>query len=189
MVGGPSGASPTGIWPIVVGGTAPLGRPTITFHPTDHVSNPDSMGVLMGKARSQAEVPDKQRINEKIRTPQVRVIGAEGDQLGILPISEALAAAREAGLDLVEVAPTEKPPVCRIMDYGKYKYQQKKRQHRTPHAPDEGQGNPRATEDGQTRHRGEGQPGPRVPRTQGQGARDGDVPRPRDGPRGGRPAR
>ncbi|MCX7428690.1 MAG: translation initiation factor IF-3 [Planctomycetia bacterium] len=85
----------------------------------------------MGKARSQAEVPDKQRINERIRTPQVRVIGAEGDQMGILPISEALAAARETGLDLVEVAPSEKPPVCRIMDYGKYKYQQKKRQHRT----------------------------------------------------------
>ena len=85
----------------------------------------------MGKMRSQAEVPDKQRINEKIRTPQVRVIGAEGDQLGILPIAEALAAARETGLDLVEVAPSEKPPVCRIMDYGKYKYQQKKRQHRT----------------------------------------------------------
>ena len=85
----------------------------------------------MGRMRSQAEVPDKQRINEKIRTPQVRVIGAEGDQLGILSISEALEAARGAGLDLVEVAPSEKPPVCRIMDYGKYKYQQKKRQHRT----------------------------------------------------------
>ena len=85
----------------------------------------------MGKTRPSADAPDKQRINEKIRTSQVRVIGAEGDQLWVLATSEALLLAREAGLDLVEVAPNEKPPVCRIMDYGKYKYQQKKRQHRT----------------------------------------------------------
>ena len=85
----------------------------------------------MGKMRAPAAAPDKQRINDQIRVSQVRVIGAEGDQLGILPTSDALEAAREAGLDLVEVAPTEKPPVCRIMDFGKYKYQQKKRQHRT----------------------------------------------------------
>ena len=90
-----------------------------------------NFGVLMGKARAPGETPDKQRINERIRAPQVRVIGDEGDQLGVLATSEAMTLAREAGLDLVEVAPTEKPPVCRIMDYGKYKYQQKKRQHRT----------------------------------------------------------
>jgi translation initiation factor IF-3 len=72
-----------------------------------------------------------QRVNEQIRTSPVRVIGAEGDQLGIMPTDEALAAARQAGLDLVEVAPTERPPVCRIMDFGKFKYQQKKRQHKS----------------------------------------------------------
>lgn len=60
----------------------------------------------------------------------MRVIGADGSQLGIIPTDEALRAAREAELDLVEVAPNERPPVCRIMDYGKFKYQQKKRQHR-----------------------------------------------------------
>jgi translation initiation factor IF-3 len=59
------------------------------------------------------------------------VITAEGAQLGIIPTDEALAQAREAGLDLVEVAPNEKPPVCRIMDFGKFKYQQKKKQHKT----------------------------------------------------------
>jgi translation initiation factor IF-3 len=59
------------------------------------------------------------------------VITAEGGQLGIIPTDEALARAREAGLDLVEVAPNEKPPVCRIMDFGKFKYQQKKKQHKT----------------------------------------------------------
>jgi translation initiation factor IF-3 len=60
--------------------------------------------------------------------PEVRVIDSEGEQLGILPISEALAIAQERGLDLVEVAPNAEPPVCKVMDYGKYKYEQAKRQ-------------------------------------------------------------
>ena len=71
-----------------------------------------------------------QRVNEQIRSSAVRVISADGVQLGILSTEDALAAARKADLDLVEVAPNEKPPVCRIMDYGKFKYQQKKRQHK-----------------------------------------------------------
>ena len=57
----------------------------------------------------------------------MRVINDEGEQLGILPINEALAAAQEASLDLVEVAPEAEPPVCRIMDFGRYKYQQSKK--------------------------------------------------------------
>jgi len=57
----------------------------------------------------------------------VRVVAADGELIGILPTEEALSRAREAELDLVEVAPNERPPVCRIMDYGKFKYQQKKR--------------------------------------------------------------
>ncbi len=72
----------------------------------------------------------QQRINEQIRVSPVRVIGPDGAQLGILETADALQQATEAGLDLVEVAPNEKPPVCRIMDYGKFKYQQKKRQHK-----------------------------------------------------------
>ena len=71
-----------------------------------------------------------QRINEQIRISPIRVIGAEGDQLGVLETAEALQRAKDLGLDLVEVAPQEKPPVCRIMDFGKFKYQQKKRQHK-----------------------------------------------------------
>ncbi len=63
--------------------------------------------------------------------PQVRVIAVDGSQLGIISTEEALANARGAGLDLVEVAPDGKPPVCRVMDYGKFKYQQKKRQHKS----------------------------------------------------------
>lgn len=84
----------------------------------------------MGKWRRPGPGPDKQRINEQIHVTPVRVIGNDGTQLGILPTEEAIAEARKTGLDLVEVAPNESPPVCRIMDYGKYKYQQKKRQHK-----------------------------------------------------------
>jgi len=62
-----------------------------------------------------------------IRAREVRVVDDEGGQLGILAIGEALAVAEQRGLDLVEVAPEAQPPVCRIMDYGKYKYQQNKR--------------------------------------------------------------
>lgn len=62
-----------------------------------------------------------------IRAREVRVIGAEGDQLGILPRQDALNMAKEAGLDLVEVAAASDPPVCRIMDYGKFKYEQQKK--------------------------------------------------------------
>ncbi|MBQ1456753.1 MAG: translation initiation factor IF-3 [Thermoguttaceae bacterium] len=62
-----------------------------------------------------------------IRAPQVRVIAEDGQQLGVMSSSEALAAARNAGMDLVEVAPDSKPPVCRILDYGKFKYEQKKK--------------------------------------------------------------
>ena len=85
----------------------------------------------MAKRRMPAVDPKQQRINEQIRTSPVRVIAADGAQLGIIPTEDAQAAARQVSLDLVEVAPTETPPVCRIMDYGKFKYQQKKRQHKT----------------------------------------------------------
>jgi translation initiation factor IF-3 len=85
-----------------------------------------------GRGRREADVIEKQhRINEQIRISPVRVISAEGAQLGVIPTLEALERAREAGMDLVEVAPNETPPVCRIMDFGKFKYQQKKKQHKT----------------------------------------------------------
>jgi len=67
------------------------------------------------------------RVNRKIRIPQVRVIDVDGSQVGVLPTSEALSMAEQKGLDLVEVSPKARPPVCRIMDYGKYMYQLNKR--------------------------------------------------------------
>ena len=83
----------------------------------------------MAKTRAAAE--PKQRTNEQIRVSEVRVVAEDGSQLGVLSTQDALNKARDAGLDLVEVAPNEKPPVCRIMDFGKFKYQQKKRQSRS----------------------------------------------------------
>jgi translation initiation factor IF-3 len=67
------------------------------------------------------------RVNERIRIKEVRVISPDGAQLGILPIEQALQAAYDLHLDLVEVAPEARPPVCRIMDYGKYRYEQSKK--------------------------------------------------------------
>jgi translation initiation factor IF-3 len=69
----------------------------------------------------------KLRINEKIRAREVRVIAADGDQLGIMPPEHALRIAVESGLDLVEVSPESNPPVCRILDYGKYRYAMNKK--------------------------------------------------------------
>ncbi len=79
------------------------------------------------KYTTQAE-KERVRMNDAIRAREVRVIGAEGENLGVLPIAEALAKAREAGLDLIEVSGQAIPPVCRITDYGKFKYEQKKKE-------------------------------------------------------------
>ena len=66
--------------------------------------------------------PREYRVNHRIRVPEVRLVDDKGEQLGVMQTREAAAIAEERGLDLVEVAPTAKPPVCRIMDYGKFKY-------------------------------------------------------------------
>lgn len=71
------------------------------------------------------------RINDSIRAKEVRVVDAENNQLGVLPLREALRIADERRMDLVEVAPQAKPPVCRIMDYGKFRYEQSKREKET----------------------------------------------------------
>jgi translation initiation factor IF-3 len=70
---------------------------------------------------------DRVRVNERIRVREIRVIDDTGQQLGIMPPPQALAIARQKGLDLVEISPTAVPPVCRIMDFGKYQYQEQKR--------------------------------------------------------------
>jgi translation initiation factor IF-3 len=82
------------------------------------------------------------RVNKQIRAPKVRVIGPEGDQVGVLLLKDALLKAQEANLDLVEIAPNAQPPVCKIVDYGKYRYDQTKREKREQEiaTPSEGQG-------------------------------------------------
>ncbi|MFC2013049.1 translation initiation factor IF-3 [Chloroflexota bacterium] len=68
------------------------------------------------------------RINERIIAREIRLVGEKGEQLGIMPLPQALRTAREQGLDLVDVAPTAVPPVCRLLDYGKYRYEQSKKE-------------------------------------------------------------
>ena len=76
-------------------------------------------------------VSGKQRVNHLIRVPEVRVIGPDGEQLGILKTPDALRQAKDLGYDLVEVAPNSEPPVCRIMDHGKFKSEQSKKEHKS----------------------------------------------------------
>ncbi|TSA50960.1 MAG: translation initiation factor IF-3 [Nitrosomonadales bacterium] len=69
------------------------------------------------------------RINGDITSPEIRLIGVEGEQIGIVSLQDAMTRAEEAEVDLVEIAPTAVPPVCRLMDYGKFKYRESKKQH------------------------------------------------------------
>jgi translation initiation factor IF-3 len=71
---------------------------------------------------------EKIRINKEIRAPELRVVGAEGENLGVLSFADALKAAEAAGLDLIEISPNAKPPVAKVMDYGKFQYELKKRE-------------------------------------------------------------
>lgn len=68
------------------------------------------------------------RINDRIRNPEIRLIGADGENVGLVTPSEAMRMAEEAGLDLVEISPNAEPPVCKIMDFGKFKFEQQKRE-------------------------------------------------------------
>jgi translation initiation factor IF-3 len=85
--------------------------------------------VLTGEQHIATFDKQHQRLNGEINAPEVRLVGPDNEPLGIVPIAEALAKAEAAELDLVEIAPTAKPPVVRIMDYGKFKYRESKKQH------------------------------------------------------------
>jgi translation initiation factor IF-3 len=86
------------------------------------------LGIKRRKTSTRGGREERARVNEQIRAREVRVIGADGKQVGIMPVAEARDLADEAGLDLVEVAAEANPPVCRIMDYGKYRYEQRKKE-------------------------------------------------------------
>ena len=80
------------------------------------------------KGGKRGQKADKTRINDDIDSSEVRLIGLEGEQIGVVSLSEALDAAADAGVDLVEISPNAEPPVCRVMDYGKFIYEKSKQQ-------------------------------------------------------------
>lgn len=88
----------------------------------------NSSGFRGNRPPRRFEPPDQHRINHRITAREVRLISDTGEQLGVLQLREALQMAENLGLDLVEVAPTAKPPVCRLMDYGKFKYREQKKE-------------------------------------------------------------
>ncbi|HEX8891030.1 MAG TPA: translation initiation factor IF-3 [Pyrinomonadaceae bacterium] len=102
--------------------------------PTAYCELPTNFGgaAIATGFRGRGQRPDNRRqpaarINERIRVPEVRVIGEDGEQLGVMDTRDAVRRAREKGLDLVEVAPNAEPPVCRIIDFGKFQYEAKKK--------------------------------------------------------------
>ena len=86
------------------------------------------MAVLLWRIKT-ISADKKVRLNEDITAPEVRLIGADGESPGVVSIAEAMRLAAEAELDLVEIAPNAEPPVCRVMDFGKYIFEQNKKQH------------------------------------------------------------
>jgi translation initiation factor IF-3 len=80
------------------------------------------------RRRLESRIVKQLRVNERIFAKEVRLVGEKGEQLGVMPIAQAKELARKANLDIVEVAPTSVPPVCRLLDYGKFKYEQRKKE-------------------------------------------------------------
>jgi len=104
-------------------GTTPSSRPS-TFQPRP----PSSRPYPPRDRNFNKDDKDDVRLNERIRVPQVRLIDENGEQVGIVPTQQALQMARDKGLDLMEVAAGASPPVCKICDYGKFKYEKKKKE-------------------------------------------------------------
>lgn len=105
----------------------------MAFTPSSPSSPSGPSGPSFPRSRfSRGPIPnqnkDEHRLNERIRVPQVRLIDEVGNQVGIVPTNEALQMAREKGLDLMEISPNAQPPVCKICDYGKFKYEKKKKE-------------------------------------------------------------
>lgn len=98
----------------------------------DYVARVEIISRIIPLARRPHNAPPQRetgpRINDRIRSPEIRLIGADGENVGVVTPARAMAMAEEAGLDLVEIVPNAEPPVCKIMDFGKYKYEQQKRE-------------------------------------------------------------
>ena len=91
--------------------------------------SPRATAFLLNQRSKHIAAEKETRLNEQIRVPEVRLIGADGQQVGVVPIATAMQMAEEAGMDLVEISPNVTPPVCRVMNYGKFQYEESKRKH------------------------------------------------------------
>ena len=105
----------------LVRGARLSGRPAAKA--PEHVAHAAAGSAGGGGEAQGGHISTEARINERIRSPEVRLVGPKGEQIGIVSVNDALKLAQEADLDLVEVAPTARPPVCKLMDYGKFKYE------------------------------------------------------------------
>jgi len=104
-----------------------FGPESFTFHNTTTVESGETPTIPRPPFVARPPTPTGPRTNHQIRAAQVRVLDAEGQQVGVMPLEDAIQRAEEAGLDLIEVAATADPPVCRIADVGKFKFEQDKR--------------------------------------------------------------
>lgn len=102
------------------------GPPTSIFRASEILEGPETIARRPHNAPPQRDTGP--RVNDRIRAPEIRLIGADGENVGVVHPRKAMDLADEAGLDLVEISPNANPPVCKIMDYGKYKYEQQKRE-------------------------------------------------------------
>ena len=108
----------------------PLESPlTRRYFPSSNINNSGRNKTIARRPHNAPPTRDTgPRVNDRIRAPEIRLIGADGDNVGVVTPEKAMELAEQAGLDLVEISPNAAPPVCKIMDYGKYKYEQQKRE-------------------------------------------------------------
>ena len=104
-------------------GLASACRQRKPFVVSDHLLGRDEQRRPPAELPPGGHISTELRINDRIRVPEVRLVGPNGETVGIVPTDQALKLAQEADLDLVEIAPQGKPPVCKLMDYGKFKYE------------------------------------------------------------------
>jgi translation initiation factor IF-3 len=103
-------------------------RTGFTLQPCNFFNNQRTFIIARRPHNAPPQRDTGPRVNDKIRAPEIRLIGADGENVGVVSPSRAMQMAEDAGLDLVEISPNANPPVCKIMDFGKFKYEQQKRE-------------------------------------------------------------
>ena len=112
--------------------SGPAAVPEVASHPSDPAAREDPAIAIRRRGFGREDMrPTGPRMNERIRITPIRLIDENGEQAGVVETQDALRRARDLGMDLVEMAADSRPPVCRIMDYGRYKYEQSKKERRT----------------------------------------------------------